>query len=179
MTRVESSMVVGVFEDRSLAEQAIYELRSTGFSHEQLGFIEHDMGTDAADSIIGAFTSMGVPEEEVHYYHDEFKAGRINVTVKAANRYQEALDILHHNGASLASRRNIPPDRRHATIKPGEKKSKSNPTKKTGKSNPTKKTGKSRPSGQIITSPRLSGPSVVPRPVSSDPVCGEQEPTET
>ncbi len=170
MTRVESTMVVGVFEDRSLAEQAIYELRSTGFSHEQLGFIEHDMGTDAADSIIGAFTSMGVPEEEVHYYHDEFKAGRINVTVKAANRYQEALDILHHNGASLALRRDIRPGPRRATIKPGEK---------TSKSNPTKKTGKSRPSGQIITSPRLSGPSVAPRPVSSDPVCGEQEPTET
>ena len=59
----------------------------------------------AAGGIIGALTGLGVPEEEARYYQGEFEAGRTIVTVKAANRYQEALDILRSNGAYDATTR--------------------------------------------------------------------------
>ena len=59
----------------------------------------------AAGGIIGALTGLGVPEEEARYYQGEFEAGRTIVTVKAANRYQEALDILRNNGAYDATTR--------------------------------------------------------------------------
>ena len=59
----------------------------------------------AAGGIIGALTGLGVPEEEARYYQSEFEAGRTIVTVKAASRYQEALDILRTNGAYDASTR--------------------------------------------------------------------------
>ena len=59
----------------------------------------------AAGGIMGALTGLGVPEEEARYYQSEFEAGRTIVTVKAANRYQEALDILRSNGAYDATTR--------------------------------------------------------------------------
>jgi hypothetical protein len=59
----------------------------------------------AAGGIIGALTGLGIPEEEARYYQGEFEAGRTIVTVKAGNRYQEALDILRNNGAYDASTR--------------------------------------------------------------------------
>src|SRR5450631_1571289 len=48
----------------------------------------------AAGGLIGALTNMGVPEEEAHYYQNEFESGRILVTVQAAGRQQEVLDLL-------------------------------------------------------------------------------------
>jgi rhodanese-related sulfurtransferase len=52
-----------------------------------------------AGGLIGALTSMGIPEEEARYYQDELHAGRIIVTVNAGNRMAEALAILRQNGA--------------------------------------------------------------------------------
>jgi hypothetical protein len=70
----------------------------------------------AAGGIIGALTGLGVPEEEARYYQGEFEAGRTIVTVKAANRYQEALDILRSNGAYDATTR---PRLRDSSIQTG------------------------------------------------------------
>jgi len=52
-----------------------------------------------AGGLIGALTSMGVPEDEARFYQDELRVGRTLVTVKAGDRYDEALAILRHNGA--------------------------------------------------------------------------------
>jgi uncharacterized protein (TIGR02271 family) len=49
--------------------------------------------------IAGALIGLGIPEEEAHYYEGEFKSGRTLVTVKADNRYDEAWNIMHRNGA--------------------------------------------------------------------------------
>jgi hypothetical protein len=59
----------------------------------------------AAGGIIGALTKVGVPEEEAHYYQGEFEAGRTIVTVRAANRQQEAMEILRQYGAYDATTR--------------------------------------------------------------------------
>jgi hypothetical protein len=42
---------------------------------------------------------LGIPEEEAHYYEEEFKHGRILVSVKAPGRYDEARSILQRWGA--------------------------------------------------------------------------------
>nr|BBH91394.1 hypothetical protein KTC_61450 [Thermosporothrix sp. COM3] len=52
-----------------------------------------------AGGLIGALTNMGIPADEARYYQEEIEAGRTLVTVKAGDRYQDALTILRQNGA--------------------------------------------------------------------------------
>ncbi len=52
-----------------------------------------------AGSFIGALTNMGITEEEARYYQLELRRGGVLVVVKDAERYTEALDILHRCGA--------------------------------------------------------------------------------
>jgi hypothetical protein len=53
----------------------------------------------AVGGLLGALVSMGVPEDEARYYHNQFELGRAIVTVKAGGRREEALGILRRNGA--------------------------------------------------------------------------------
>lgn len=48
----------------------------------------------AVGGIAGALLKMGIPDEEARYYEDEFKRGRTLMTVKSADRYDEAGDII-------------------------------------------------------------------------------------
>lgn len=52
-----------------------------------------------AGGFLGAFTRIGVPEPMAHHYEQEIKAGKMVVTVKAAERQQEALSLLRQYGA--------------------------------------------------------------------------------
>ncbi len=52
-----------------------------------------------AGGFLGAFTSMGVPEEQARYYEQEIKAGRTILAIHTINRQQEVTDILLQNGA--------------------------------------------------------------------------------
>jgi len=75
-----------------------------------------------AGGLIGAFMSVGVPEEEARYYQHELEKGHTLVTVKGEERAQQALHILQENGALNAEirqsrpalhtppSRSIPPD---------------------------------------------------------------------
>jgi hypothetical protein len=58
-------------------------------------------GGAAVGGILGALIGLGIPEEEARYYEQEFHAGRTLVTVKTDGRFDEAVDILRRNGASL------------------------------------------------------------------------------
>ncbi|MDB5349166.1 MAG: hypothetical protein JWN86_413 [Planctomycetota bacterium] len=49
--------------------------------------------------LVGALIGAGVPENEAKYYHDEFEAGRVIVTVTANGRADEATAILRRFGA--------------------------------------------------------------------------------
>ena len=51
MTMTDRSTVVGVFELRSEADAAIYELQRAGFRDEQIGFIVRDEDTGAATTV--------------------------------------------------------------------------------------------------------------------------------
>jgi len=60
----------------------------------------------AVATIVGALVGMGIPEEEAHYYEGEFKSGRTIVTVRADNRYDEAMTIIRRfHGFDMSSRR--------------------------------------------------------------------------
>ena len=54
-------------------------------------------------SLLGAFVTMGVPEEQARHYEEEFTAGRTIVTVKTDDKQQEVLGIMYHNGARYAN----------------------------------------------------------------------------
>lgn len=59
----------------------------------------------------GTLIAMGIPEEEARYYQQELAKGCTIVTVKAdGSRYQDALVILHHQGAYDASSRVVTPE---------------------------------------------------------------------
>jgi hypothetical protein len=53
----------------------------------------------AAGGLVGALIGMGVPEEEAHQYEEHFHAGRVIVTVRAGDRYAEAMQIMSTFGA--------------------------------------------------------------------------------
>jgi len=49
--------------------------------------------------LVGALVGAGVPEDEAHYYQDEFESGRTIATVHADGRADEARTILRRYGA--------------------------------------------------------------------------------
>jgi len=49
--------------------------------------------------VAAALIDLGVPETEAKYYEGEVQSGRVLVTVKAGNRYDEARDVMQSYGA--------------------------------------------------------------------------------
>lgn len=56
-------------------------------------------GTAVAGGILGALIGLGIPEEHAKTYESEVHAGRTIVTVQTADRYRDAENILHDQGA--------------------------------------------------------------------------------
>ncbi|GAC1568790.1 MAG: hypothetical protein NVS3B14_19360 [Ktedonobacteraceae bacterium] len=80
------SDVVGVFRERSNADQAIDALKQAGFAEDQIQLTEYQLRTAV--------------EAEIPSLHDSDK--RIIVHVNAEGREQEAVEILTHHGANNA-----------------------------------------------------------------------------
>jgi len=113
MSVTPSSPVVGVFTDRSMAEQAVGALYNAGFEHEQIrysvpgnsgsffeGLKSFFTGTSTnGDDLANNLTSMGLSDEEARYYSNEFRNGNIILAVQARGREQEALSVLHQYSA--------------------------------------------------------------------------------
>lgn len=57
----------------------------------------------AAGGIGGALLGLGLSEEDVLQYHDEFVAGSTVVTVRAGERYDDAVSILREHGATIST----------------------------------------------------------------------------
>ena len=51
----------------------------------------------AAGGLLGALIGLGIPEEHARHYERHVQEGRTLVVVQAAQRYGEALDILHRS----------------------------------------------------------------------------------
>src|SRR2546430_11243383 len=112
-------VVVAVFTERSMAEQAINDLLNAGFRSDQIRFGRQGASTGGIlDTLKSIFTGqgtsgdlhddlldMGVPEEDAHYYENEYRAGRSVVAVIAGGRMQEATAILARYGGYGANQR--------------------------------------------------------------------------
>jgi hypothetical protein len=58
--------------------------------------------------VAGALIGAGIPEDEAHYYQDEFEGGRVIVTVHPEGRADEAKAILlHYDAYDMSSRGNV------------------------------------------------------------------------
>ena len=116
MSVTPSSTVVGIFRDRTMAEQAIEALYDAGFHREQIRYSMPDsaggffadlknmfMGTTPSDTdgdhLANDLSDIGLSDEEAQYYTNEYNNGNTILTVQAADREQEALSILHQHGA--------------------------------------------------------------------------------
>lgn len=51
-----------------------------------------------AGSVLGALIGLGIPEEEAAFYHGEFEAGRVLVTVRAGERANVVRPVMHWHG---------------------------------------------------------------------------------
>jgi len=69
----------------------------------------------AVAGLAGALVGMGIPEEEAHYYETEFHSGRTVVSVRAENRYDEALAVLRRFGGYDMSTRETAMGTSHAS----------------------------------------------------------------
>jgi hypothetical protein len=121
MTTVQQ-LVVGIFQDRSQAEQAIDELVRAGFDHHQIHFAGPgpEISTGGMlEKIKSLFTgqdvsagwlyhdlpNIGVPLEEARYYQQEFEAGRSIVAVQGSGGMQMVSLIMARHGGYGANQR--------------------------------------------------------------------------
>ncbi|GHO53073.1 hypothetical protein [Ktedonobacter robiniae] len=113
MSVTPSSTVVGVFRNRSQAEQAIEGLYGAGFAHEQIRFSApgttgsffQDLkslftGNDTTSSTIARdLNGLGFSDDDALYYASEYSNGNTLLTVQSPGREEEVLGILHRYGA--------------------------------------------------------------------------------
>jgi DNA-binding transcriptional MerR regulator len=113
MSMNRPSTVVGVFRDRSMAEQAMAALSDAGFSRDQIryagpgtsgGFFEDIKSLFTApgttvENLAHDLTGMGLSDNEARYYADEYNSGNTIIAVKAPGREQEAMEVLNRYGA--------------------------------------------------------------------------------
>jgi hypothetical protein len=110
-----SSTIVGVFRDRSEAEQAVNALYNAGFGQEQIQYMAPGTsgsffeglknfltGTgikEGGGNLANDLTSMGLPDNDARYYASEYNNGNPILVVRAAERGTEAMNVLRQYGA--------------------------------------------------------------------------------
>ncbi len=113
------SILVGVFSDRAMAEQAIRVLRNAGIRNDQIsysgvassgGFFEELKSIFAREpsgvgEVADDLRKMGIPADEARYYANEYKAGHPILAVKPEGHIQEVANILRSNGGYTYSSR--------------------------------------------------------------------------
>ncbi|GAC1382642.1 MAG: hypothetical protein NVSMB33_10170 [Ktedonobacteraceae bacterium] len=92
-----NTIVVGVFKDEALAENAIDVLRNADFSYDQISYARCKSSWEMK-RILDNLVKIGISEEETSYYESEFEAGRSIVLVMHDGRLGEVLNILFLNG---------------------------------------------------------------------------------
>ena len=112
--------IVGVFDERAGAEDAIEDLQNAGFSPDQIYYSGAEEGrreerntafwqgitrffthekTALDDPLARQLKDLGLSDDEIRHYDDEYHNGRTLIAVNAPGREGEALGILRTNGA--------------------------------------------------------------------------------
>jgi uncharacterized protein (TIGR02271 family) len=123
MATIQQSTVVGIFQDRDQAEQAVTELHNAGFRNDQIEFAGHGTATGngllaslkslftgedtTTDHVYNDLIGIGLPTQDARYYEQEYKSGRsiVVVTDADASKLQEASTVLARYGGYGANRR--------------------------------------------------------------------------
>jgi len=114
--------IIGVFDNRDVAERAIDALYKAGFTNEQLSYSGNSAGggflaglksmftgeDESAPNVVNDLVNIGVPQDQASYYANEHTAGHPVVAVRADGREQEASSILRSAGGyDYSSRQNV------------------------------------------------------------------------
>jgi len=108
--------IVGVFDDRALAEKAIEELYNSGVSGDRISYSGREHASNnivsnlknlfggAAEShksseIVKDLTNLGLSQDEAQYYAQEYEAGHTIVAVQPSEQVDNTMTILRSNGA--------------------------------------------------------------------------------
>lgn len=106
-------LVVAVFDNSSMAEHAINDLKNTGFSNDEIlysshqgrgGFFENLKSwitgeeTASVGDVAKNLRDMGVPEDAANYYAREREAGHPIVAVSSPGHEQDARNVLIRHG---------------------------------------------------------------------------------
>ena len=112
-----SSTVVGVFQNRSAADQAVEALYNAGFERGQMRYVAANTSGGFFEDLKSFFTgasantshsegdaanplaTLGLSREIAQYYSGEYNKGNPVLVVNAPGHEQEALGILQHYGA--------------------------------------------------------------------------------
>jgi len=109
------SIVIGVFDDIASADRSLTALQQAGFNNDQ---IRYTMGkgdersspkgikalftgekTTPHKNVMDDLINMGVEPQDAHIYQEEYEAGHPLVSVTGRGNMQEAINVLHSQGA--------------------------------------------------------------------------------
>jgi uncharacterized protein (TIGR02271 family) len=124
LATTEQSIVVGLFQDRAMAEQAVDELERAGFRNDQISYSGHVAptggfltglkslftGEGTTGGVHNELVGLGMAPEDAHYYQQEYEAGRsvVAVTDVDTSHLQDARSILVRYGGYGATRSSAP-----------------------------------------------------------------------
>lgn len=98
MTTYQTSIVAGVYQDSSQAQQAVDALRNADFKYDQVGVAMRG-APNATPNLHDDLMKLGVPDEIASFYEREYQDGHIVVSVRPDGRDEEAKNILRQHGA--------------------------------------------------------------------------------
>ncbi|GLV58465.1 hypothetical protein KDH_52960 [Dictyobacter sp. S3.2.2.5] len=98
MTTYQTPLVIGIFQDEVQAKSAVDALKSAEFRYDQVG-VAMNSSENATSNLQTDLVNLGVPEEQAHYYDEEYKSGKIVVSIRPDGRDSEVQDILTRSGA--------------------------------------------------------------------------------
>ncbi|GCE05211.1 hypothetical protein [Dictyobacter aurantiacus] len=98
MTTYQTPLVIGIFQDEIQAKNAVDALKSADFRYDQVG-VAMSSSMNATSNLQADLVNLGVPEEQAHYYDEEYKSGKIVVSIRPDGRDSEVQDILTRSGA--------------------------------------------------------------------------------
>ena len=120
--RTNQHIVMATFSSSMQAEQAVEALHDVGFTSDQIrysgqfvteNFLEsvkdllifpNEAQNESQDDIMTMLQNMGIGQDEITYYMNEFKRGQFVVVVRPDGRDQEATGILQSNGGTRYKR---------------------------------------------------------------------------
>jgi hypothetical protein len=116
--RTNQHIVMATFSSSMQAEQAVEALHDVGFTSDQIrysgqfvteNFLEsvkdllifpNEAQNESQDDIMTMLQNMGIGQDEITYYMNEYKRGQFVVVVRPDGRDQEATRILQSNGGA-------------------------------------------------------------------------------